>query len=70
LRFKLRQYQKLTGESGPKLAERLSRISDKDIGEKTLWNWINNRYTFKVYVECDDKNLMKITGVYKEFRII
>jgi len=70
LRFQIRQYQKLTGESGPVLAKRLSELSSRDISDKTLWNWINNRYTFNVFVECSDKDIKKITGVFKQYRII
>ena len=70
IKYELIEYMEATGDSGPQLAVRLSKAAGKEISYKTLWNWINNRYTFKVYVECDDKNLMKITGVYKEFRLI
>ena len=70
MKFRLRQYQKLTKESLPELSIRISKLGKRQINDKTLWNWVNNRYGFVVIVECDDKDLMRIKRIYKEELIL
>jgi len=70
MKYPLRSYLKITGENNNQIAKRFSKLAGKTIGDKTVWNWVNNRYQFRVMVECDDKDLMKIKGVFKEFRIV
>ena len=70
MRYQIKQYAKLTGESLPQLAKRISDLSESDIGPKTLWNWSSRRYDFLVFVDCNDKDIYDIKGIYKETKIL
>ena len=73
MRFSVSKYAEVTEQSLPKLAEKISALSiergGKAVNGKTLWNWVNGRYKFRVFIECDDNDTGLITGVYKESRI-
>jgi|APSaa5957512535_1039671.scaffolds.fasta_scaffold116712_3 hypothetical protein len=70
MRYPIDKYAQLTGESMPQLSRRLTELGGKEIGQKTLWNWANGRYKFRVIVECDDDDYNEIVGVFKEYRIV
>ena len=70
MRYPLKRYTQLRGIGLPELGRILSAKTGTDIGPKTLWNWGAERYDFRVYVECADDDIRKITGVIKESRIL
>jgi len=73
MRYNVAKYAEATDQSLPKLAEKISALSiergGKPINHKTLWNWVQGKYKFRVVIECDDDDPGIITGVYKESRI-
>ena len=70
MRFPVKQYAKLTGESLPQLSTRLSDLAGREIGPKTLWNWSSKRYGFEVFIDVNDKDIFDIKKVVKETRIL
>ena len=71
MKIEMSRYQKLTGLSLPQLAERMTgNRRKKKFNSKTLWNWTQRRYDFRVVIECDDNDIDVITGVFKEHRIV
>jgi len=75
MRYPLDKYLKLTRLSHPQLADKLTEIrrlkgDNNKIYAKTLWNWSNERYSFRVVIECDDNNIDEITGAFKEIQIL
>lgn len=56
--------------TGVELAKKLSDLAGREISDKTVWNWVNKRYQFRVVVECADGDLSDIKGVYKETKIL
>lgn len=63
------RYVKAREISLPKMAEEVSAFLEREVSSKTLWNWANQRYGFRVVVEVSDSDFRKMLRLYKEIPI-
>jgi len=70
MKIEFGRYVKARNISLPKMAEEVSDLLQREVSSKTLWNWANHRYDFRVVVEVPDTNFNKIDRLYKEIPIL